>query len=137
MIIKPKKYLFVCNANINRSKACESIFTDMLKERGFTVGNLESKVENDFYVGSAGVQTKQHGNQDSVQYTPEMGRYADVIFSADEIVMTRLIAEYAANLRKLVNLDIPDDYDGDNEVHYRKLSALIKEKLKAYLPMKK
>lgn len=137
MAIKPRKYLFVCTANINRSKTGELILTDLLKEKGFSVGKLESSVESDFYVGSAGVQVKECGNQDSVQYTPEMGRLADVIFSADEIVMTRLISQYAANIRKLVNLDIPDDFDADNEVHYRKLVALFREKLTQYVPMKK
>lgn len=137
MVIKPKKYLFVCNANINRSKTGEIVLADMLKERGFSVCKLESTVESDFYVGSAGVRVNECGNQDSVQYTPEMGRLVDIIFSADEVVMTQLISQYAVNLSKLVNLDIPDDYDVDNEVHYRKLVALFKEKLAPYVPTKK
>lgn len=132
----PRKYLFVCSANIDRSKTGEIVFGDMLKERGYSVGKLEESLERDFYVGSAGINATKYGNQDSVQYTKEMGNLADVILVAHEEIVDVLNILDSDNKHKFVDLNIADDYDTEHERDYRELVKIFKEKLLEYMPKK-
>lgn len=133
-----KKYLFICLANIDRSKTGEIVFKDMLKERGYSVGSLEEILQADFYVGSAGVRANEFGCKGySVQYSSEIGDGADVIFVADELVFSLLKEMDSKNLAKVVQLDIPDTYKASDEVDYRKMVDLFKDKLLPYMPKKK
>jgi predicted protein tyrosine phosphatase len=109
----------------------------MLKERGYSVRRLEDEMYADFYVGSAGVIAKQYGNQESRQYTPEMGDISDVIFVADEFVLKIFNKLDSRNLEKVIQLEIPDEYKASDEVDYRKLVNLFEAKLAPYLPEKK
>jgi protein-tyrosine-phosphatase len=143
MIETPRRALFVCVANIHRSKTGETVWGDMLKRRGYTVGKLEEKAGKDFYVGSAGTFAWYNGkpdlgNQDSVQYTPELGALVDGIFVAehDRIVDPMLEIDPACG-EKIINLDIQDVYDTNKEEDYRNLVEVLKVALRDYMPPRK
>ena len=108
-MVFPKRNLFVCIGNVDRSKAGELVYSQLLREGGFSVGPFESRGVFDFYVGSAGILVSaQNEFNGSVQLTVEMARRADRIFSVEDLVTRRLIESFGAKLGQIVQLDIED-----------------------------
>ena len=128
-----RRCLFVCKANIRRSKTGERIFREMLEGLGYSVGSLEDEGK-DFYVGSAGVYADRYGGEWSQQYTPELGKVADRIFVADKYVERDLWDRFEAPMQKVVNLEIPDDYDIRIKHQKQLLEKILREKLAEYVP---
>jgi protein-tyrosine-phosphatase len=137
---KPQKYLFVCAANVNRSKTGEEVFKRMLEEKGFsvgTLGTLDQMLESDFYVGSAGTDIDFMNLRQGVQYTPEFGNLADKIFVADARVYVDLKEYFRVSEDKMINLGIRDRYDIKLPNERRNLQRIMRKKLAPYVPEKK
>lgn len=87
-----KNVLFVCSRNRLRSPTAEAVFSG----------------RTDLEVASAGLNRGA-----DVELTPELVRWADVIFCMERRHRTKLAREYRPYLKgkRVVCLDIPDDYD--------------------------
>ncbi|RXR04358.1 low molecular weight protein tyrosine phosphatase family protein [Pseudoxanthomonas composti] len=107
------KVLFVCTQNRLRSPTAEQVFADW------------PGVET----ASAGL-----GHEAGQPVTPELLRWAQLIFVMEPVHRRRLSARFGAHLgaARVVCLDIPDDYaymDPD-------LIALLHRKVTRFLPMR-
>lgn len=87
-----KRLLFVCTQNRLRSPTAEQVFASW------------PDVETD----SAGL-----GNDADVPLSSEQVRWADIIFVMEKAHRKRLSARFRAHLngKRVICLDIPDDYD--------------------------
>lgn len=130
-----RSYLFVCLANIHRSKTGVIVLTSLLKQNGFSVGNLEDSV-SDFRVGSAGTGALDYGNQDSVQLDVLMARKADLIFVMDNRLTPLLVKDYGVPISKLVEIPMDKDYDSDDPKEYDEAVKFLKNELSKYVPKK-
>src|SRR3989344_3074461 len=108
------KLLFICTANINRSRAAEELFFNSSKNEVQSAGFNFCKVNEDRVTG-------QILNQKLVDW-------ADIVFVMDETNdrhLTRLRAGFDVQNKDVVVLGIPDKYDRKD----RNLSATLKKKL--------
>lgn len=110
---KPKRYLFICSANRNRSKAAEEICRQLAARKNTCVECF-----------SAGVDSLA-----TVRVTKKMANKADLIFVMEEYMGELLQFHLAQDPKKLICLDIPDIYSRFDP----KLEAMINRKLKRYL----
>jgi len=106
------KLLFICTANINRSRAAENLFANSsryeAKSAGFTMLDLSGQA-----------------------LTQELINWADRIFVMDEASdrhITKLRAGFDVQNKDVVVLGIPDKYDRKD----RNLSAILKKKLTSH-----
>ena len=106
-----KNILFVCSQNRLRSPTAEQVFSNRA----------------DLEVSSAGAN---HDAENPV--APELLAWADIIFVMERSHRSKLQRRFRAamNNKRLVCLDIPDDYDLMDEVFVR----LLEDKLARYLP---
>ena len=105
----PKRNLFVCVGNVDRSKSGEEVYRQMLQERGFIVEPFASIADVDFYVGSAGIEVSApNAFNGSVQLTSGLVALANRIFSVGELVTQRLVVDFGAHPREIIQLDIED-----------------------------
>lgn len=103
------KLLFICTANINRSRAAEDLF----------VGS------NKYEAKSAGIIKHKLGGQAVRQ---ELINWADIIFVMDEINdrhLTKLCVGFDVGDKIVFVLDIPDKFGRREGI----LSAMLREKL--------
>lgn len=105
------KVLFVCSRNRLRSPTAEQVFASW-----------------------PGIETASAGiNRDADNpVTPELLRWADLIFVMERMHRSKLSAKFKAHLaaRRVVCLDIPDDFDYMEPA----LVKLLNAKVPAYLP---
>ena len=134
-MIFPKRNLFVCVGNIDRSKAGELVYIDLLKQNGFQVGHFWSMDVFDFYVGSAGIEVSAQARfNGSTQVNSPMVSLADRIFSVEDNVTQRLVNYFGAGLDKIIHLNIED---GRSLIVPEQAKSLFEEyrfKLKQYVP---
>lgn len=133
----PKRYLFVCRFNTDRSPAGVDVFKSMMSERGFSVGDLESEVAADFYVGSAGTEVDLLEIRDAIQYTPELGQKVDLIFAANRLIEEELVKLFSTPQEKIKDLEIPNAYNIFLPDDLFALKNLLRENLAEYIPEKK
>ena len=111
-----KKVLFICSRNRLRSPTAEQLYSE--------TPNLE--------VVSAGLN-----NEAEVTVTPELLDWAELIFVMEQKHRNKLSRTFPDSLRnkRVVSLDIPDDYDFMDPA----LILLLKQKLTPFLgpPLKK
>lgn len=88
--------LFICTANVQRSKTCQDLFKDHLP---------------DLKILSAGVSKKECRRQGSTLCTEELLEVADVVFTCEPMHKER-INQHTANRfsNKILELDIEDRY---------------------------
>lgn len=105
------KVLFLCTANIQRSKTAEEIF---------------SALDTDNKYRSAGLSAKYTQQAGSTLCTEEMLQWADAIYVFEKMHIDR-IQEYTNELylSKITNLGIADEF----EYFQRELVLLLLEKL--------
>lgn len=103
--------LFVCSQNRLRSPTGEQVFAEW-----------------------AGIETSSAGlNHDAENpVTPELLQWADIIFVMERAHRAKLSAKFRPHLRgkRVICLDIPDDYEYMEE----SLVRLLKAKVPRYLP---
>jgi len=97
---KPKHYLFVCHANVHRSKTAEDVCRKIAEQYGLEIS-----------VSSAGMS---QGSDNPV--TKEMADEADIIFVMEDDMKTELERKYKQNPGKIICLDIPDLYERGDPV---------------------
>jgi predicted protein tyrosine phosphatase len=106
-----RKKLFICSQNRLRSPTAESVFASW-----------------------PGVETASAGlnNEAEVPVTPELLAWCDLIFVMEKTHSNKLSTKFRAHLKdkKIVCLDIPDDYDFMDP----DLVALLKVKVPRHLP---
>lgn len=104
------KVLFVCNQNKLRSPTAETIFSQY--------ANIE--------VDSAGL-----ANTATKVLNKEQVTWADMIFVMDQNQMNRLKKKFYHDIqnRKIINLDIPDDYEYMDEA----LISLLKQRVTKFI----
>lgn len=107
----PRNILFICTQNRLRSPTAEQVFADW------------PGVET----ASAGL-----GNDAEVPVSPELLAWADMIFVMEKAHRNRLSAKFARHLhgKRVICLDIPDDYDFMDPM----LIRLLKQKVVRFLP---
>jgi predicted protein tyrosine phosphatase len=88
------KYLFICSANRNRSKAAERICKDLAQAKG---KNIECQ--------SAGVHELAER-----RVTKYLADWADRIFVMEEYMQDILVIDYEQKPEKIIVFDIPDIY---------------------------
>jgi protein-tyrosine-phosphatase len=130
----PKRYLFVCGANVNRSKMGVYCFKKMLEEKNYSVGSLEETVGKDFYIGSAGMDIFFSDLKDGTQYTAELGESVNLIFAAGDSIYRDLVEYLNTPPEKVVNLRIPDHYDITKQKERKNLRRIMRKKLEDYVP---
>jgi predicted protein tyrosine phosphatase len=112
--MKITRVLFVCGRNKQRSLTAESIFND----------------EPSLEVQSAGL------NPDAdVTLDTELIQWAEVIFVMEKSQLSKVKTKFKSHLqgKKLVSLDIPDNY----EYMQPELVSLLEKKVKAYFGIKR
>ena len=107
----PRNILFICTQNRLRSPTAEQVFAEW------------PGVET----ASAGL-----GNDAEVPVSPELLAWADMIFVMEKAHRNRLLAKFARHLnrKRVICLDIPDDYDFMDPM----LICLLKQKVVRVLP---
>jgi predicted protein tyrosine phosphatase len=87
-----KKVLFICSQNRLRSPTAEQVFCE----------------REDLEVASAGLN-----NDAENPVTPELLEWASIIFVMEKTHRTKLQTKFRASLggKRIICLDIPDDYD--------------------------
>lgn len=104
------KVLFVCNQNKLRSPTAQHVFSSF-----------------------PGIETDSAGLYDSANkvLTAEQVTWADLIFVMDRTQMNRLKKKFKHDIssRRVINLDIPDEYEYMDEA----LIELLKRKATRYL----
>jgi predicted protein tyrosine phosphatase len=90
-----RRYLFVCAANINRSKTAEDVFL-----------KIAAKNSLDVEVGSAGISPFS-----TRPVTKAMADQADIIFVMESYMAWELETKYGQDSGKIICLDIPDMYE--------------------------
>ena len=106
--------LFVCTANIQRSKTAESVFKQLIKG--------VSKIR----ISSAGTDAMIDAG--GVQLTKEMIESADRIFVMEDFHEKYIVDLVLDSQDKIVNLDVPDVYYRDDPY----LILQLREKLEPY-----
>lgn len=108
----PRNVLFICTQNRLRSPTAEQVFADW--------PGIET--------ASAGL-----GNDAEVPVSPELLAWADIVFVMEKVHRNRLSAKFGSHLngKRLICLDIPDDYDFMDPV----LIRLLKQKVVRFLPI--
>ena len=106
---KPKHYLFVCHANINRSKTAEQVCRKIAEQYGLEIT-----------VSSAGMSQASTN-----PVSKEMADKADVIFVMEGDMKIELEHRYKLSPGKIICLDIPDLYERDDPV----LMKIVKDEL--------
>lgn len=88
----PRNVLFICTQNRLRSPTAEQVFADW--------PGIET--------ASAGL-----GNDAEVPVSPELLAWADTVFVMEKVHRSRLAANFKRYLngKRVICLDIPDDYD--------------------------
>ena len=106
-----RNILFICTQNRLRSPTAEQVFAEW------------PGVET----ASAGL-----GNDAEVPVSPELLAWADMIFVMEKAHRNRLSAKFARHLngKRVISLDIPDDYDFMDPM----LIRLLKQKVVRFLP---
>ncbi|MGA0601900.1 low molecular weight protein tyrosine phosphatase family protein [Caulobacter sp. KR2-114] len=106
-----KTVLFVCSQNRLRSPTAEQVF----------------QAHPGIEVASAGTN-----NDADNPLTPELVRWADLIFVMEKTHRTKLQRRFKADLKRarVICLDIPDDYDFMDEA----LVRLLRTKVERHLP---
>ncbi|WP_374502249.1 low molecular weight protein tyrosine phosphatase family protein [Pseudoxanthomonas sp.] len=106
-----RNVLFICTQNRLRSPTAEQVFAEW------------PGVET----ASAGL-----GNDAEVPVSPELLAWADMIFVMEKAHRNRLSAKFARHLngKRVICLDIPDDYDFMDPM----LIRLLKQKVVRFLP---
>jgi predicted protein tyrosine phosphatase len=133
-----KRNLFVCVGNVDRSKAGEMIYSQMLREQGFLVDNFFSIRDADFYVGSAGIQVSAEAEfNGSIQLDWRMVEAANRIFSIDEFITQALVRDFSAKRERIVQLDIQDGRSLIVSEQAKSLFEEFREKLRGYVPERK
>jgi predicted protein tyrosine phosphatase len=131
ILMVAKKYLFVCMANVNRSRLGKVVFSQMLTERGFGVYPAENY---DFRVESAGLCARR----DTTQFKECMLRGTRNVFFADTIVKLEFLEEYGISWKdRFVNLGIPDRWDIDVDWQRKELERILRTRLAQYVPGRK
>lgn len=120
----PKTILFVCHGNRNRSPTGEQVFKDLLKQRGYIPYELDTLKTHEVYVFSAG--TCADDNDNANQIDAQLADNADKIFAADSYIEKILLQTYAQSKKKIINLNIPDNYSRGSPVLIKKLEELLK-----------
>jgi predicted protein tyrosine phosphatase len=96
-----EKYLFVCLSNENRSPTAESVCKRIIKEKGLEI-----------QVSSAGIDPQEDSNANPL--SDFLIQSCDVLFVM-ESCMTKTIKEsYTSKPKRIVNLDIKDNYRRDD-----------------------
>jgi len=114
---RPRRILFVCTANENRSPTAAAVFRDMLSQRGKAEGE-------DFEVRSAGLWAWR-----GVPMSQELVDWADEIYVMEDHHARELRQRYGRPRGRLIVLDIPDVYER-NDAH---LVLRLREQLQDYL----
>lgn len=107
----PKRVLFVCSQNRLRSPTAEQVFADHPALECFSAGT----------------------NRDAVNpLTAELVQWAEVIFVMEKTHRNKLTAKFKRHLanKRVVCLDIPDDYEFMDPA----LVRLLKARVPRYLP---
>jgi len=106
-------YLFVCYANVDRSPTAEAVCRRIAAENGF---DLEASSDGTSY--------------DAYQpVTKHIADLADKIFVMEPHMVREMVEEYGQNSAKIVCLDIPDIYEGDDP----ELVWTLEQKMYEYL----
>ena len=107
----PRNVLFICTQNRLRSPTAEQVFAEW------------PGVET----ASAGL-----GNDAEAPVSPELLAWADMIFVMEKAHRNRLSAKFGCHLngKRVICLDIPDDYDFMDPM----LIRLLKQKVVRFLP---
>ncbi len=107
-----KNILFICSQNRLRSPTAEQVFANW-----------------------PGVESQSAGlNADAeTPVTPELLRWSELIFVMEKTHRNKLAKTFRAHLngKRVICLDIPDDYDYMDPL----LVALLKEKVTRFLPV--
>jgi len=111
---KPKHYLFICHANMHRSKTAEEVCRTIAEH-----SNLE------ITISSAGM-SEACANP----VTKEMVDKADIIFVMEDYMKTELEQKYKQRPGKIICLDIPDIYERGDVVLTRILQDALYEYFK-------
>jgi predicted protein tyrosine phosphatase len=108
-----RKLLFICSQNRLRSPTAERVFADW-----------------------PGVETSSAGlNHDAENpVTPELLAWADIIFVMEQVHRSKLSAKFRSSLRgkRVVCLDIPDDYDFMDPLLVQLLQARVPRHLPSH-----
>ena len=107
-----KNVLFICSQNRLRSPTAEQVFAS----------------HPAINVASAGTN-----NDAEIPLTPELVRWADIIFVMEKVHRNKLQKRFRSDLKdaRLICLDIPDDYDFMEDG----LVRLLKAKVGRFLPV--
>ena len=124
-------YLFVCRANWQRSPTAERVFQEMLVEAGYKVWGVNSFIDSDYEVCSTGINSSD--NDSSAEMSSELGERMNVIFTMEEQILEELVRSYNVPREKMVNLDIPDNYERNESA----LVNILRDKLRPYVPLLK
>ena len=107
----PRNLLFICSQNRLRSPTAEQVFASWPDVESSSAG-LNNDAEN--------------------PVTPELLAWADIIFVMERVHRSKLSARFKSSLdgKRVICLDIPDDYDYMDPA----LVALLKAKVPRHLP---
>jgi len=108
---KPKHYLFICHANMHRSKTAEDVCREIAEQYGLGIS-----------VSSAGMS---QASENPVM--KEMVDKADVIFVMEDYMKTELEQRYKQQPGKIICLDILDIYERGDVVLTRILQDALYE----------
>jgi len=102
---KHKTYLFVCKANVDRSKTAEDLCRKVLRSNDLSIRVL-----------SAGTSPAAN-----TPLTQDLVDDADVIFVMEEWMKALLETKFGQPSGKLICLDIPDEFRRGDELLQKKL----------------
>lgn len=107
-----RNVLFICTQNRLRSPTAEQVFADWPGVEALSAGL---------------------GNEASTPVSPELLRWADLIFVMENAHRNKLSKKFRAHLggKRVICLEIPDDYDYMDPV----LVELLKRKVTRFLPV--
>ena len=91
---KRKKYLFVCRANVDRSRTAEDLCRGIIQHKGLAID-----------VASAGTS---EGAENPL--TQDQADQADLIFVMEEWMRNEVLTKFRQPAGKLICLDIPDEF---------------------------
>lgn len=124
LVQKPKEILFVCHGHKERSPTAERIFSEMVHSAGYKIFGRDGFENYDVKIESAGIRAWEEGRQ----LTYEICYTQDILFAMDPYVECCLIDEFRQSRKKIINLNIKDQYrTGDSE-----LIKLMNKKLRPY-----
>jgi predicted protein tyrosine phosphatase len=107
-----RRYLFVCAANVNRSKTAEDVFLKMAAKNGV-----------DVEVSSAGISPFS-----TRPVTKAMADQADIIFVMEGYMAWELETKYGQDSGKIICLDVPDIYERGDPA----LARILRRELAPY-----